>query len=269
MKKAKGKNMSAISIKVMFWLLFNDVSLFLKDFINNVIDAICWPITNIILSEYIMPAMGMSPTYGAFMVGGTIVIMSAYLSFLESCLIVADLDGNRSILYELTLPLPAWMVYCKYALSIAIRVMLSNVIALPLFKIILGNNLNLNNFSLIKFTIIYGLFNLFFGFFAVWYALFANTVKKHGRIWIRIVSSLFWVCCFQISWQAMNRISPIIGKITLFSPWTYAYEGSRVATIGQVGFISFWICTTMLTFFTITFALHGLWLFRKRLDCII
>lgn len=258
-----------ISLKVLFWLLFSDLKLFFKDFINNVIDAMCWPVSNIILSGYLMPAMGLPSDFGAFMIGGTIVSMCGYMTYLNSCEFVADLDGDRSISYELTLPIKSWMIYFKYAFSFAVRSMILNIVAFPLFKLFLFNRFSLNNFSFKKFVLIYFILNLFFGFFAVWHATFSGTIKKHGRLWIRFICILFGISGFQISWEVIFNVSKIMGCIILLSPWTYAYEGIRVAILGQEGFLNYWTCIIMLSLFTLLFGSHGLWEFKKKLDCII
>ena len=56
--------------------------------------------------------------------------------------------------------------------------------------------------------------------------------------------------------------------IALLNPLLYPMEGIRAAFFGQGGFISFWFCISMLSFFTILFGFIGIKRLKKRLDFI-
>ena len=110
-----------ISLRVFGWLLLADMRSLWKNFFNNLLDATAWPVVIIFINGIIMPAMGMEQDYGAFATVSIIVTMGFYSAWTGSMLIAADLAGPQTVSYELTLPLPYWMVWLKKGLFLSIQ----------------------------------------------------------------------------------------------------------------------------------------------------
>jgi len=66
-----------------------------------------------------MPSLGLPLNYGAFTAVSMVVIMGAYNAWAGSIAIAADLAGPKTITYDLTLPLPYWMVWIKNGLYLS------------------------------------------------------------------------------------------------------------------------------------------------------
>src|SRR5476649_2758408 len=132
-------NYSALkfSLRTAGWLLWCDIRLFLKDWHNNILDAFFWPLVLILANGYILPAMGMPADYGAFIAISMLIIMASFTAWSAASVLAADFEATRSIGYELTLPLPYWMVYVKIVLHFALKAAFFNLITLLLGKIIL------------------------------------------------------------------------------------------------------------------------------------
>ena len=257
-----------ISLRVFSWLLWFDVRFLAKDFWDNLLDSLVWPMAIIAINGYVMPAMGVTSTYGSFMVVSMLIIMGSYTAWVASAAIAADLAGEQAITYELTLPLPYWMVWVEKGLYLALKASAFNISSLILGKLILGSQFDLTNFSLGKFIIIYILASLFFGMFALWSTVITKSIESHARLDVRLVGPMFFVNGFSASWVIMNNVSSALGILTLCTPWVYAYEGARVAILGQAGYLPFWICVCMLSFFTLLFATMAIWFFKRRMDCV-
>lgn len=262
------KNSFISSIKTAGWLLWCDVQLFMKDWFNNILDASFWPLVLILANGYILPAMGMPADYGVFITISMLIIMASFTAWSAANVIAADFESTRSIGYELTLPLPYWLVYTKIVLHFALKAAVFSLVALIIGKIILTDTFNLSNLNILKFFIIYSASCIFFGAFALWAASLAGSVSKFMRLELRIAGPLFFICGYSFPWAILNDMSPIMGKLMLFTPWIYAYEGVRATILGQTGYLNFWVCLGMLTLFTIIYGFWGLRLFKKRLDCI-
>ena len=256
------------AVRVFGWLLWYDVRFLAKDFWDNLLDSLVWPTAIIAINGYIMPAMGLSAQYGMFMVASQLVIMGAYTAWVGSATIAADLAGEQAISYELTLPLPYWMVWLEKGLYLALKASIFNITSLGIGKLILGSAFSLEHFSLGKFLVIYILSSLFFGMFALWSTVITKSVEAHSRLDVRLVGPLFYVSGFSASWAIMYQASAWLGILTLCTPWVYAYEGMRVAVLGQSGYLPFWVCVGMLILFLIFFTALALRLFKKRLDCV-
>lgn len=257
-----------LSLRVFGWLLWADARSLYKDFFNNLLDAITWPITIIFINGIIMPAMGFPANYGAFTAVSMIVIMGAYSAWAGSMPIAADLAGAQTITYELTLPLPYWMVWLKNGLYLALKSAVFNIIPLFIGKIILGDLLDFSNFSFFKFAIIYTISALFFGMFALWSTVITKSHEAHSRLELRLIGPMFFLNGWTASWAIMYGISPVLGIFVRCLPWIYAYEGCRAAVLGQEGYINIWLCAGMLALFTTTLTTMSIYLFKKRMDCL-
>lgn len=256
------------ALRVFTWLLWADVRSLFKDFFNNLFDATMWPITIIFANGILLPAMGVPENYGAFTTIGMVVIMGAYSAWVGCMLIAADLDGPQTIAYELTLPLPYWMVWLKNSLFLTIKSAIFNIMPLLIGKIILGNKLDFSNFSLFWFVLIYLTSALFFGAFALWSTVITNSHQSHTRLETRLIGPMFFLNGWTTSWAIMYGISPALGIFMRCLPWIYAYEGSRAAVLGQNGFITIGTCIGMLLLFTTLITIHSIYLFKKRMDCV-
>lgn len=256
------------SLSVFGWLLWVDMRLLGKDFFSNLLDASAWPTVLILVNGYIMPSLGMPAHYGAFTTVSMVVVMGAYTAWAGSMALAADLAGERAISYELTLPLPYWMVWIKCGLALAVRAAAFNIMPLFIGKVLLGSRFDLSNFSLIQFLVMYTVSCLFFGMFALWSTVITNTAEAHSRLELRLIGPMFFLNGWTASWEAMYAVSAALGVFVRFLPWIYAYEGCRAAILGQTGYISLPVCVGMLIFFTVLITGVSVWLFKKRMDCL-
>jgi ABC-2 type transport system permease protein len=256
------------SLRIAGWLLWCDIRLFLKDWQNNVLNSLFWPVVLILANGKILPAMGMPDDYGSFITISMLVIMASFSAWSDANVLAADFAGALSIGYELTLPVYYWMVYLKIILSLALKAALFSLISLVVGKIILMNLFSFAAFNFYKFVLVYAMACFFFGTFAVWAAALAGSVDKFMNLELRLAGPLFFICGYSFSWQILDRISPIMGKLMLATPWIYAYEGIRSAILGPNDYLNLWISFLMLCLFSAAFIFYGLYLFKRRLDCV-
>ena len=137
-----------ISLRVAAWLLWCDVQLILKDWWNNTLNSIFWPVVLILANGYVLPKMGMPSDYGAFVAISMLIIMASFTAWSAANVLAADFETTRSINYDLTLPLPYWMIHGKIVLAFALKAALFNIISLIIGKIILWDAFSFANFTL-------------------------------------------------------------------------------------------------------------------------
>ena len=252
--------------RVFGWLLWRDIIILKKNIWGKLLDAFIWSTNYIIINTYIMPFFGVSPEYGSFIWVGTLVTMAFFESIYCANDIVTDLNGDKTVEHALTLPIPSWLIFIKMGLSIALNCMALSIFVVPLGKLILMDRLDLSNFSGIKFILIFITINLFFGFFAVWIGSWARDGLRFSYVYRRVVNPLWLFGGYQFTWMVLHQAFPRVATIVLFNPLVYAFEGMRVAILGQLGYINFWISFSVLWVFIIIFALwSSLWM-KKRLD---
>jgi hypothetical protein len=256
------------SLKTAYWLLRYDISLVRKEWLSHILDGLFWPVALIAVNGYILPAMGMPADYGPFITISMLIVMASYSAWFSANEVVADLANNRAIYYDLTLPLPYWMVYIKSVLFIGLKSSIFNLVTLIIGKIILWDEFNFALTSWPKFILIYLLSSLFFSAFGVWAAVFTGSVNHFTRLEMRLIGPLLFICGYSSPWYTVYEVSPLIGNLMLLTPWIYTYEGTRSSILGPSDYINYWVCVGMTSFFLMLFIFLGLQKFKQRLDCI-
>lgn len=256
-------------LNTLGWLLRTEVNMVFKHMWDNLIDSLIIPVVFIIIGGFILPYMGMPADYGSFMVASSTMMMAyAGCAWRGAAPLIADLESDKSITYELTLPIPSWLVFVKVALGFAIHASLLNLLTLPMGKLLLGSHFDLSNLSVIKCLLMYPIAILLFAFFSATIAFYVNNSHEFGRFWLRIGSQLFFFSGLQFSWAVLYKAWPTLAYIDLINPLLYAFEGFRTAVLGQEGNINFWICLGMLLLWILVFGVVGTWLFKRKLDCV-
>ena len=253
----------------IFWqMLKADIAVYKQIFIENFFDTIIWVSCLIIISTYIFPQLGMNKEYGAFIAVGTIVSCAFFLSWADNICFVSDLEGQRTIDYYLTLPIPSYLIFVKQSVGYAFKSMLASIIILPMSKLLLFSRMDLSNFSIIKFIVMFLSINIFTGFLTIFISSLVKNIIHNGIVWTRILFPLWFFGGSQFSWQTVFSLSPTFAYFSLLNPLLYPSEGIRVVVLGQKGYLPFWFCLGMMWFFSFLFGWFGIARLKKRLDFI-
>ncbi len=260
--------MNYTSLKTVWWLLWRDIRVIRKDLFNHILDTLLLPLSFILINGYVMPVINVPQWYGTFMVAGWLVTMCMNTPATDTWSLAMDLEGEKRISYELTLPLPYWLVYVKYALVYAIKSIIINFLILPVSMILLWGQFNLLEISYIKTFICYITINIFFSFFCSYTSVALMSVEHFGRFWQRWGWQLLSIGGMTTSWLMMYEASHIAAYLNLLNPCVYAFESMRSALFGPTNYLNFWACIAILWCATFFFALRGIIIFKKRLDCL-
>ena len=155
-------------LKIFLRLLQRDLIVFKRDFFDYVINAIIWPTQMVVAFGYVMPLMGMNASYGAFLVAGNTMFKCLYESYFLASSAVADLNSHRSIEFEYTLPVPAWVILLKNVTYFLIRSFILNSIILTVSLIALSGTYDPSVINVTQFFIIFTISSVFFAFFSLW-----------------------------------------------------------------------------------------------------
>ena len=240
---------------------------------DKIINHLYWVILNIIVFSYIMPHatnVGTSSNYG-ILIALSLPVSSAFFGAIN-CMygLLYDVTNEGSNLrYELTLPIPQWMVFFKYGLEIAIQTLIATSVLFPVVYVMLFKQLNFTLLGIFKFYLILMSTSLFSGFFSVFIVSMAeNMFQGLDNVWIRIVFPIWFLGCFQFSWNDLYTINPIIAYVDLLNPLTWALEASRSSIVPDGSVLNFWLCIFSLFIFTLIFGYIGIQRLLKRMDCI-
>jgi len=208
----------------------------------------------------------MTKDFGGFQLVGMIASICIFEIYSSCSSFFADLEGNKTISYYLTLPIPSWMIFIKQALALSCRTLLVTSLIIPFGKLLIGSRLDLSNFSVIKFVLIFLATNFFFSAFTLLMLGIFKGIETLRTLWIRIIFPLWFLGGAEFEWNMLYNLSPTFGYLGLLNPFVYAMEGIRAAVLGQEGFIPYWISLSVLTGLTILFTWIGITRLKKRLD---
>jgi ABC-2 type transport system permease protein len=256
-----------LAIETFFALMRRDMAVFLPTWKDRFINAIIWCVLTLLIFEYIMPQAGLMH-YGVFMSIGTAATSGFFEVTDNVSRFIADLEGERSISYYLTLPLPQWAVFVRLALSNALQALCVSSLFLPITKLFLQDRFSLASMSYGKFILVFILAHLFYGFFSLFIAVQVKSLYTMNNVWMRIIYPLWWLGGFQFSWSVLYKTNPYIAYVNLLNPLVWILEGVRGSILGQAGYLPFWTCIAVIVVYTIVVGFIGVRLLLRRLDCV-
>jgi len=248
-------------------LMWRDMAVFIPMWKDRFINAIIWCVLTLLIFEYIMPQAGLA-NYAVFMCIGTAATVGFFEVTENVSRFIADLEGERSLSYYLTLPLPQWAVFVRIALSNALQALTVAGCFLPISKLLLQSRFPLDAMSYGKFFIIFTLAHLFYGFLSLLIAVQVESLYTMSNVWMRFIYPLWWLGGYQFSWSVLYKVNPYIAYVNLLNPLVWILEGVRASILGQEGYLPFWMCVAVVTLYTAIVGLIGIRLLMRRLDCV-
>jgi ABC-2 type transport system permease protein len=255
-------------LKTFWQIIFREIVIFKKIIFSKAIDLTTMVFTNILVFTVLMPFFGLQKGYGPFIVIGLIPALCLFEAIPRTSTLVMDLTESKKISYIVLLPLPSFLSLGAIPIGWAICGGLYSILILPIAKIFLFNQLDLSNFSLIKFLLSFISIQLMLAYFSFFLTALIKDMKYMSWIWARIVNPLFMLGGYFYTFQAVYSVSKIAGIINLFNPLMLSSESIRAAVFGQSGYFSFWLSILGLWIFILFFSFFGIMKIKKRLDCV-
>ena len=257
----------SIQLNVFYRLLQRDLKVFAQNAVDNYFNALCWVLLCLIVYQFIMPELGWIHK-GEFLLVNCVVSKSFFGIMDNVTSAVADLDGNKTISYDMTLPISHTMLFIKIAISNTIYAFLLALMIIPVGKLLLWNYLPFPYFCFPKFILIITLSSLLAGFFSLFIIAITKTVVQIEDVWGGIIFPMFCLGGFEFTWKTMHSISPTLAYLDLCNPLVFMFEGMRAATLDPALSLPFWHCAGALILFMIPMGYVGIYLLKKRLDAI-
>ena len=245
------------------WIVYRPI------FKDKVINSIIWTSLNVIVVGFIMPTVGLQ-NFGPFILIATAASNGFFTATNQIAGFVTEITGESSNLkYELTLPIPQWLAFTKYALEYTYEGFISTILIAPIGMILLWNQFPFHYFYFFKFHFILLIICLFSSYFSLWmssitYDIFHNL----ENLWLRIIFPLWFLGGFQFFCKGLYSVALILAYINLLNPLTYALEGARACTLDPAMSLPYWYCVCALIGFTIVFGYFGIKNLKQRMDCL-
>ena len=249
-------------------LIRRDLTVFKGEFWGKFIDAGILLFTTVSVFAYILPSYGLPADYGSFVLIGAIGRYGFFEVIGKVSMMIADIEGDRTILYTLSLPIPSWLVFVYIAVSWAIVWSIIALLMFPVGKLILFTQFDLGKISWFKLPLIFIASHLFLGFFALWLCSMMKNISSLGHLLTRVINPMNIFGAWLYSWQTAYDLSPAVGIAHLINPFLYVMEGMRAAALGQEGYIPFWHSFWVLSAFTAVLGWIAVRRLQKRMDCV-
>lgn len=254
-------------LQTAWWLVRCELYKFNKELVQTIIDAVIPPITAVMIA-HIMTYLGLAKSWGGLMIIGELVFFCIGVPMWRfGQKLIMSWETDESLTFELTLPVPYWMVLGRIVVAWTIQNMVINVPALFIAKALLGNRFDWSHISWAKFIVLYVIMNIGFCMMAALVTFAILSMEKIWRFWDRVIFPIS-LLSIDFGWSAAYAALKPLAFAMLFVPFTYAYEGLRAAVLGQEGFLNYWICLNVLVLSSCIFAALGKYYFKKNLDCV-
>ena len=254
---------------VFYQMLSRELLIFRRQYVGKAFDCTFMFFNFVLVFGYFLPRASSGPAWGPFMYVGSLAtfgLMEAVNARVAET--ISDINGDRTINYLLTMPIPSSLAFMAKAVSWAVIVFLLALILFPVGKLVIFNQFDMRQVSYGKLALMYCTLNIFYGFFALWLSGVFQKINDLGRLWCRVINPVFMFGAFFYSFKDAYQFSPLIARITLINPMVYITEGMRAAMLGQEGSLNFWLCLGVTWGFIIACGLHGIARLRRTLDCV-
>lgn len=203
---------------------------------------------------------------GTILFTGNFLIVIIILTYKLSIELLFDLEGDRSIDFQITILNPRLLIIQKIIFS----TLFSSIILLPYFpiaKLLLGHLFVSANTVWPYLLCIQIASCLLCSVYNHLIACLLPDSNSIGFFWRRINTPLVTILGgFWIPWYALRNFSPMLGILTLANPFIYITEGIRQSILQSDRFLSFGVCLSMLLLFSLILTLWTFYAFKKRLD---
>ncbi len=260
--------MNKQSAHVFFQLLYRDLLIFKRDYWNKFCDMVIVFAVNVLIFGYFMSGEGLSASFGPFLLIAAIGSFGLIEIVGKVALLLSDIEGERAITQLLIMPIRSEWVFIYMGVFWAITSALLSVLLFPVGKLLLWTRFDLAAISYIRLIPLFLTSNLFFGAFALWLSSIIPGMSSLSTLWLRYIVPLWMFGTYFFSWETAYQLNPVIGIILLFNPIVYVIEGMRASTLGQAGYLPYWISLLVLWGFIFACTLHAIKRLKRTLDCL-
>lgn len=257
-----------MQLQVFYALLKSDLLILRYNILDKLINLCIYVSVIVCVSQYLLPALGLPDSYGIFMFAGSLAMAGLFEVFPGAMALVNDFENEKTILYQLSLPIKSWLVILRLGIYYGINSFFLMLCMLPLGQLLLINKFNFLQVNLFKLLVIIYFASLFYGIFTLWFASKVKNSYVIGNIWMRFVFPMFQLGGLQFSWKVLHSRYPYFAYLDLLNPVIYITESFRSVILGQEEYISFWLCIFTINCFSLLFGIFAFKALKKRLDYI-
>lgn len=253
-------------VQTFIALVSRDMNSIMKQLPGRMIDGTVIVFMQTLAIGQFLPLLGMPSSLIAPLFIGTMTQIIFSAAFAVSFRYANDLNANRFINYQITLPLPKTWLFAQIIFSFMIEIAFISLPLIFLGSIFLGSSFPLNNASWIATFGVYIASVIFYALLFIFLAFNSPYTWFLDNVWARRLSPLFLLGCAYFTWKKLYAFNAVIALFLLVNPLTYIHEGLRAALLGSEDFLSVKICLPMIIIFCIILVVLLANALSKRLD---
>ena len=169
--------------KLFLLLLKRDLLIYARDYPEYFLNVCIWIILDIGIFAYLMPYFGLQQNFGTFILASVVASLGVFEAMHSAESFVVDLDGEKQITYDLTLPIDSTLIFVQRACLYIVRMMLLSVLVIPCGKLIFWYKIDLSHFSLGYFVLAFVAAHVMYGFFTLWLVSFLKDLDNVRNVW--------------------------------------------------------------------------------------
>lgn len=225
-------------------LVKRDLHVTKKELKNLAIDAALLTIVELLLFGKLMPMIGMPSAFIIPVYLGSIIMFIFFRASSFADTVVYDLEFNRIIDYQLTLPMPATTLLITKIVGFMMQTMIVTLPQLFIGLAFLQPDQSLLSLSTcIYLTLFYPLILFFFGSLFLFFSFHYQFHWFITNIWVRRCEPLLMVSTIIAPWHTIYELSPLMAAIVLINPVSYAIEGLRTIIMQSPNALPLTLCT--------------------------
>jgi len=255
------------AFQVFYKLLQRDWYTYRQAYPHRLKMALDWVLLVTLVSKLFMPALGLKD-YGAFILITSAISYGLFIAMQNAIAMVDDITSHQAILYKLSLPIPQWAIFLKYAFSNMLQALLIMIGIMPFGMCVLMDIHAFPDFSCWKFIMIFLIAAIFYGAFSLIFSTILKNLYQIDNVWLRLIFPMWYLGGWQFSWKTLYNVSPTLAYLDFCNPMLFVFEAAKHATIDISGTLPFGFCCCMILFYAAIFGTLGICWMKKRLDCL-
>ena len=123
--------MESSQLKTFWALFYKDVVAFKLDYVQSLLDNLFWSLAIVTPALFFLPAMGMPSDFGIFLLVALPFVWGVFEIGTNATTLIGDITSDKTIQYELIMPISQWAVFLKIICVNAYRSFAASIFTLP------------------------------------------------------------------------------------------------------------------------------------------
>lgn len=247
-------------------LLIRDVRLMKATLLSELTDSAILVGFTYLMYGQMLPFMGSSTALITPTFFGILVLLMINITYDRAMLDAIDFESTNIMGYQLTLPIPSWMLAVKYVLSYVIDLITAATPMLIMAYFLYGPLLQFDRGNWFLFVIVALLGMLFVTMLLFTVALAKPLMWFSYRTWPYVLLPMTLLGSLYYPFKSVVAVAPWLSVVMRLLPTTAIVEGLRASLIGGPTFLSAGACILQLLVYCLIMSVLLVRALRKRFD---